>query len=60
MSDGRDSPAELRQLAAGIILSNPDRYSEALLGQPGDLYVQWLLKDQSWGGTFMYVMYSCT
>ena len=50
LSGGRDSPGELRQLAAGIILSCPGQYSSAVLGRSSQEYTQWLLKEQSWGG----------
>ena len=50
LSGGRDSTEELRELAAGIILSDPDKYSSAILGQSNVEYVQWLQRKESWGG----------
>lgn len=44
---------ELRQLAGSIITSQPVKYSSAILGKPIDEYVQWILKDESWGGTLV-------
>ena len=44
------SSNEMRQLAASIITSEPHKYSDAVLGRPRDEYVQWILKDESWGG----------
>jgi ubiquitin thioesterase OTU1 len=42
--------AELRQLAADVISSDPTTYSEVLLGKSNNDYVKWLRKDTSWGG----------
>ena len=50
ITNDTDSPSELRQLAAGIILSNPHRYSSVVLGKERQEYVEWLLRDESWGG----------
>ena len=50
LGDGSESTAELRELAAGLILSNPHKYTSALLGRSNTQYVEWLLKDESWGG----------
>ncbi len=44
------SSTELRELAAGVITSQPDIYSSAVLGRPCQEYVAWILKDDSWGG----------
>ena len=51
LGDGRESNGDLRELAAGLILSNPDKYSTAVLGKRNTQYVDWLLREQSWGGT---------
>ena len=50
LSDG-DSAMGLRELAAGIILSDPDKYNTAILGKTNPEYVDWLLREESWGGT---------
>ena len=55
LGDGRESNSDLRELAAGLILSNPDKYSTAVLGKRNTQYVDWLLREQSWGGTYYYV-----
>ena len=44
---------ELRELVAGIIISDPDKYSSAMLGRSNDQYAEWIMKDQSWGGTYV-------
>ena len=45
-----DTSKELRELAAGIIISNPDKFTSVLLGKTNAEYAQWLLRQQSWGG----------
>ncbi|XP_065910864.1 ubiquitin thioesterase OTU1-like [Dysidea avara] len=41
---------ELRELVAGIIMSDPDKYSTAMLGRSNEQYTEWIMKDESWGG----------
>ena len=53
VTNGNDPPSELRQLAGGIILSNPQRYSSVVLGKEREKYVEWLLKEESWGGAYI-------
>ena len=43
---------ELRELVAGIILSDPDKYSTAMLGRSNEQYAEWIMKDESWGGEY--------
>lgn len=50
LCNGVESSKELRELVGGLVLSDPDKYSTALLGRESGDYVQWLLKDDSWGG----------
>ena len=50
LGDSSESTGELRELAAGLILSNPHKYTSALLGRSNTEYVEWLLRDESWGG----------
>ena len=50
LADGGDNPWELRQLAAGIILSDPLTYNPAMLDKTNKEYVNWLLRENSWGG----------
>lgn len=44
----------LRQQVASVILSNPDDYSEAILGKEPMAYVDWLSKRESWGGKLIF------
>ena len=50
LCNNTESSKELRELAAGIIISNPDKYSTAMLGKSSEEYTKWLLREQSWGG----------
>ena len=34
----------------GIILSDPVKYNDVFLGRPNREYVDWIMKDDSWGG----------
>ena len=56
LGDGSESTGELRELAAGLILSNPHKYTSALLGRSNTEYVEWLLRDESWGGECVVCM----
>lgn len=47
---GLTSPTELRQIVTTGIQSDPDTYSEAVLGQKRDEYCKWISMDSSWGG----------
>lgn len=40
----------LRQLIAGVVMSDPNTYSDAFLGRSNSSYCKWILKDDSWGG----------
>ncbi|GAB1606733.1 ubiquitin thioesterase OTU1 [Argonauta hians] len=44
------SADHMRKLAARIVMNDPETYSTALLGQENSKYVDWLLKEDSWGG----------
>ena len=52
---------ELRELVAGIILSDPDKFSTVMLGRSNEEYAEWIMKDESWGGKYAiyysYVVY---
>ena len=37
-------------MVAATIMSDPETYSEVLLGRPNDEYCRWILKPESWGG----------
>lgn len=47
---GIDSMHELRSLVASTIQSNPEKYSDAILGKPRGEYCQWIQTEYSWGG----------
>jgi len=40
---------ELRELAASIIASDPDKYDEVFLGESNESYIKRLLKPDTWG-----------
>ena len=44
--------SDLRMLAANIIASNPETYSEPFLGKPNWEYCEWLTKKDHWGGWY--------
>ena len=45
---------ELRELVAGIILSDPNKFSTVMLGRTNEEYADWIMKGESWGGTCIY------
>lgn len=46
----QDTVAEMRQICASYIASDPDKYCEPVLGRTNDAYCQWITKKDSWGG----------
>ncbi|KAG8305821.1 hypothetical protein J6590_060835 [Homalodisca vitripennis] len=40
----------MRQVIAGELASDPDKYNEAFLGRPNAEYCNWIKKPESWGG----------
>ena len=46
----RRAATELRELIAGIVMSDPDTYSEAFLGQANEAYCQFIMNPDRWGG----------
>ena len=48
---------ELRELVAGIILSDPDKFSTVMLGRSNEDYAEWIMKGQSWGGRYMCLVH---
>lgn len=40
----------MRQLIAGVVMSDPQTYSDAFLGRSNSSYCNWIMKDDSWGG----------
>ena len=52
LTDGGNTPAkELRQVVAGIIQSDPVTYTDSVLERSREEYIQWIQRDDSWGGT---------
>lgn len=45
---------ELRELVAGIILSDPNKFSTVMLGRTNEEYADWIMKGESWGGMCIY------
>jgi ubiquitin thioesterase OTU1 len=48
--DDQAACSELRKIVAREILDKPDEYCEIVLGKPPKEYVDWIRRDQSWGG----------
>jgi len=44
------SSREMRKLVAQAVRSQPDEYSEAVLGRPNADYCRWIRAEDSWGG----------
>lgn len=40
----------MRELIANAVASDPEEYSEAILGKPNKSYCEWIMKPDSWGG----------
>ncbi|KAG2182353.1 hypothetical protein INT43_007283 [Umbelopsis isabellina] len=49
---------ELRETVAAAIQSDPINYPEAILGQPVERYVNWIMKPTSWGGAIELSIFS--
>jgi ubiquitin thioesterase OTU1 len=46
----KNSSSLMRELVAATVKSQPEMYSEALLGKPNKDYCKWIQQDDSWGG----------
>lgn len=44
------SSGGMRELIAGVVLSDPENFSEAFLGKTNDKYCKWIMNKESWGG----------
>lgn len=42
--------SQMRELIAGIVMSDPETYSEAFLGKSNSNYCKWIMESDSWGG----------
>jgi len=40
----------MRDLIAGVVLSDPEMYSSAFLGMSNNAYCKWIMNSDSWGG----------
>ncbi|XP_019854085.1 PREDICTED: ubiquitin thioesterase OTU1-like isoform X1 [Amphimedon queenslandica] len=56
--NGNTPSYELREIVSSVIASQPHKYTDAMLGRPRDEYVQWILKDVSWGGGIELLIFS--
>nr|GEU72978.1 ubiquitin thioesterase OTU1 [Tanacetum cinerariifolium] len=50
MDHDKDKAAELRQVIAATVASDPTNYSEAFLGKTNEEYCAWILNPEKWGG----------
>ncbi|KAI8970201.1 hypothetical protein BDF20DRAFT_111541 [Mycotypha africana] len=50
--------AELRQVVASAILSDPITYNDVTLGQPREKYMEWIQRKNSWGGAIELAIFS--
>ncbi|KAJ1564304.1 ubiquitin-specific protease otu1, partial [Cladochytrium tenue] len=48
--DRSSTAAKMRETAAAAILSDPDTFSDAVLGRPRAAYAAWIQQPGSWGG----------
>lgn len=53
-----DSAASLRRVVAGAIQTDPDTYSEVMLGRAPADYVATILKPSSWGGAIELAIFA--
>lgn len=54
LTNGSVTVQELRELVAGIILSDPDKFSTVMLGRSNEEYAEWIMKGESWGGMILH------
>lgn len=50
MDHDKHKAAELRQVIAATVASDPVKYNEAFLGKPNEEYCAWILDSEKWGG----------
>lgn len=41
---------QMRELIAGVVMSDPTTYNEAFLGKSNSSYCKWIMNSESWGG----------
>jgi ubiquitin thioesterase OTU1 len=49
---------QMRQIAASIIMQDPGKYTEAVLGKSREAYTDWIMLDTSWGGAIELAIFS--
>ncbi|KAJ6894577.1 OTU-like cysteine protease family protein [Populus alba x Populus x berolinensis] len=50
MDHDKNKAYGLRQVIAGTVASNPEKYNEAFLGKPNGEYCNWIRDSEKWGG----------
>ena len=53
MNDGNvelSSARQMRELIAGVVMSDPDTFNSAFLGKSNSNYCKWIMNEESWGG----------
>ncbi|GAA0150565.1 cysteine protease [Lithospermum erythrorhizon] len=50
MEHDRSKAPELREVIAATVVSDPEKYSEAILGKANEEYCAWILNPEKWGG----------
>ncbi|XP_068489205.1 OVARIAN TUMOR DOMAIN-containing deubiquitinating enzyme 2 isoform X1 [Phaseolus vulgaris] len=50
MDHDKKKAADLRQVIAATVASDPQKYCEAFLGKPNAEYCNWILDSEKWGG----------
>ncbi|KAF9672992.1 hypothetical protein SADUNF_Sadunf11G0102000 [Salix dunnii] len=50
MDNDKNKAFELRQVIAGTVASDPEKYNEVFLGKPNDEYCNWICDSEKWGG----------
>ncbi len=45
---------EIRTIAAQCVLSDPEHFTEVVLGKPNAQYYEWILNHDHWGGMLVY------
>ncbi|GAA0149468.1 cysteine protease [Lithospermum erythrorhizon] len=50
MDHNKSKAPELRQVIADTVASDPEKYSEAILGKGNQEYCAWILNPEKWGG----------
>jgi ubiquitin thioesterase OTU1 len=57
-NQSKNKSRDLRDIVAGYIMSDPERYSEVVLERPNHKYCEWIQKSDSWGGAIELEIFS--